>query len=149
VRPLLRDQRITYIQWFTIPYVSKISEKFNNVIAGTTLKLAFHSLNKLSRYIKVHKDSLSNMQKKNVVYKICCKDCNASYVEQTGRLLKTRISEHQNHIQQNTSITFIIDHRMHFNHDFDWNNVEILDVKRYYHKRLVSKMLHIKPEKWS
>jgi len=134
--------------WFTIPYASQISEKFNNVIAGTTLKLAFHSLNKLSKYIKVHKDPLPNMQKKNVVYKICCKDCNASYVGQTGRLLKTRVSEHQNHIRRNTSTTSIItDHRMHSNHDFDWNKVEILDVERYYHKRLVSEMLHIKRQK--
>jgi len=60
--------------WFIIPYVSNISEKFNNVVARTKLKLAFHSLNKLSRHIKVHKDSIQNLQKKNVVYKICCKD---------------------------------------------------------------------------
>jgi len=53
--------------WFTISYASQISEKFNNVIADTTLKLAFHSLSKLNRYIKVHKDPLPNMQKKNVV----------------------------------------------------------------------------------
>jgi len=29
------------------------------------------------------------------------KDCDASYVGQTGRLLKTRISEHQSHIRRN------------------------------------------------
>jgi len=52
------------------------------------LKLAYHSLNKLNKFIKVQKDPLSNLQKKNVVYKICCNDCDASYVGQTGRLLK-------------------------------------------------------------
>ena len=34
---------------------------------------------------------------KNVVCKIPCKDCDA-YVDQIGRKLSTRISEHRNHI---------------------------------------------------
>jgi len=68
-------------------------------------------------------------------------------VGQTKRLLKTRVSEHQNHIRRTTSTASVItNHRMHFNHDFDWNNVEILDVERYYHK-LISEMLHIKRQR--
>jgi len=34
----------------------------------------------------------------NVVYKIECKDRDASYVRQTSRILKKRINEHRNHI---------------------------------------------------
>ncbi|KYN40760.1 hypothetical protein ALC56_04838 [Trachymyrmex septentrionalis] len=40
----------------------------------------------------------------NIIYKIDCKDCDASYVEQTSRCLKTHISEHRNHINRNTVI---------------------------------------------
>jgi len=110
------------------------SEKFRNVIADTSLKLSFHSLNKLSKFIKTHKDLLPSVQKKNVVYKIHCNDCDASYMGQTDRLLKTRISEHQDHIRRNTPATSIItNHRMHLNHKFDWNNVEVLDVERLYY----------------
>ena len=32
--------------------------------------------------------------KSNIVYKINCYDCDASYVGETGRALKTRVSEH-------------------------------------------------------
>jgi len=138
-------QEINETKWFTVPYVGSFSEKFKKVIAGTKLKLAYQSLNKLNKFIKVHKDPISNSHKKNVVYKISCNDCDASYVGQTGRLLKTRISEHQNHIRRNTStISVITNHRMHLNHEFDWNSVEILDVERIYHKRSISEMLHIK-----
>jgi len=38
------------------------------------------SLNKLERIIKTQKDRLSNYSKKNVVYKIFCNDCDATYV---------------------------------------------------------------------
>jgi len=37
----------------------------------------------------------------NVVYKINCQDCDASYVGQTKRILNTRISEYRNHIRRN------------------------------------------------
>jgi len=66
---------------------------------------------------------------------------------QTGRLLKTRISEHQSHIRRNTPTTSVItNHRMHLNYEFDWSNVEVLDVERLYYKR-ISEMLHIKRQR--
>jgi len=36
---------------------------------------------------------------------------------------------------------------MHFDHDFDWKGVRILDVKRNYNKRLISEMLYIRIQK--
>jgi len=137
-KKILPDNNDTQMsKWFSIPYISNVSEKFKNITAGSQLKLFYHSLNKLSRIIKVHKDPLLNSQKKNVVYKISCNDCDASYVGQTGRMLKTRISEHQNHIRRNTSTTFVItNHRVHHDHEFGWNNVEVLDVERFYYKRI-------------
>ena len=38
--------------------------------------------------IKAQKDVLSHESKKNIVYKINCKSCNASYVGQTSREIK-------------------------------------------------------------
>jgi len=32
----------------------------------------------------------------------------------------------------------ITDHRLQNDHDFDWQNVEILDVENYYNKWLIS-----------
>jgi len=64
------------------------------------------------------------------------------------RQLKTRISIHKNHIQKNTSIYSVItEHRLHFNHDFNWENVENLDVKRNFNNRLISEMINIKCQK--
>jgi len=37
---------------------------------------------------------------KNVVYRISYKDCDATYIRQTKRKLKTRINEHKNQINR-------------------------------------------------
>jgi len=63
-----------------------MSEQIRNMIKIQNVKLAFFSYNKLDGIIKSQKDVLPNYsKKKNVVYKICCKDCDASYVGQTSR----------------------------------------------------------------
>ncbi|KYQ60533.1 hypothetical protein ALC60_00516 [Trachymyrmex zeteki] len=83
-----------------------------------------------------------------VVYKIPCNDYDASYVEQTCRQLKTRISEHKNDInRKKINHTVVTNHRTLHNHDFGWNNVQILDVERNYNKRLISEMINIKRQR--
>ncbi|KAG5331934.1 PGDH dehydrogenase, partial [Acromyrmex charruanus] len=42
-------------------------------------------------------DKLPSLLHSNVVYKINCQNCDASYVDKTERLLKTRINKHRNH----------------------------------------------------
>jgi len=134
--------------WFTVPYISGISDKFKNIINGEMTRVSFFSENKLSRFIKAHKDALQKVSNMNTVYKIDCKDCDASYVGQTGRQLKTRISEHKNHINRKTSsLSVITEHRLHHGHDFEWENVRVLDVERNYKKRLISEMINIKEQK--
>jgi len=81
--------------------------------------------------IKIQKDPRLYMIRNNVVYKIMCKDCDVLYVGQTGRQLKTRMSEHRNHIRWNTSLT---EYRLQMEHDFDWDNIQILDEELYYNK---------------
>ena len=102
----------------------------------------------MNKYIRVQKDTCPRTSKNNVVYKIRCNNCDASYVGQTGRKLKTRIAEHRNHIRYKTSTRSVItEHRLLHNHDFQWDDVQILDEEPSYRKRLISEMLHIKKQK--
>jgi len=64
--------------------------------------LFFYSLNKLEGIIKAHKNILPKLSNKDVVYKICCKECNATYVGHQGTTRTTRISEHRNYINMKT-----------------------------------------------
>jgi len=137
------------ISYFTIPYVDGISERFEYFFKNeSTINIAYTGLNKLNKFIRAQKDKLPLDSHSNVVYRIDCKDCEASYVGQIGRLLKTRINEHRKHINRNTTQTSVItDHRISLSHDFNWNSVKILDEETILNKRLVSELIFIGKQK--
>jgi len=59
-----------------------------------------------------------------------------------------RISKHCNHINRNTTTQFVITkHGLQFNHDFNWEDVKILDSERFLGKHLVLEMMFIKKQK--
>jgi len=134
--------------YFVIPYIEHTGEKFIQFFKNIpNFKLTFSGINRLSKFIKVQKDPLPTLFHSNVVYKINCLQCDASYVGQTRRFLKSRIDEHRSHIRRNTSQTSVItEHRVNLLHDFDWENVEVLDEEAHYNKRLISEMIFIKKQ---
>ncbi|XP_070155138.1 uncharacterized protein [Polyergus mexicanus] len=109
-KQIIEPEKVSYL---TIPYVPAITEQFKNFTRDLNVKLSYRSLNKLNRFIKIHKDSCPKSIHSNVIYKINCDNCDASYVGQTKRQLHTRISEHKNHIRRNTTNHSVItDHRI-------------------------------------
>jgi len=131
--------------YFVIPYVHSISEKFKNIAKKINHRIAYTGFNKMNNIIKVHKDPLKNDNKCNIIYKIDCNNCDASYVGQTSRQLQTRIKEHRNHIRWNSGNRSVItEHRLEFDHDFKWDDIRLLDREPILTKRLTSEMLFIK-----
>jgi len=127
--------------------VSQIFNKFRNFFKNNLfIQVTYILLNKLSKFIKVCKDALPHSSHSNVMYKFKCIDCDASYVDQTS--LKSRITEHKNHINRNTYQTSVItEHRISASHEFNWDNINILDEKRELKKRLISEMIFIYKQK--
>ncbi|KYN19405.1 hypothetical protein ALC57_08263 [Trachymyrmex cornetzi] len=126
---------------------SQSNSWFNSreVVRDLNVNLSFCSLNKLNCFIRPQKDRLSNLQKKNVIYKINCRDCDASYVGQTKRTLKTRVKEHKNDIRKSDgNLSVLSEHRLELNHEFDWDDVEVVDSERWLYRRRITEMLHIK-----
>jgi len=128
-----QKEKLSYL-YFTIPYVSCISKKFIQFFKNISFnKLAFSCNNKLNKFIKIHKDVLSSSSRTNMVYQINCLNCDASYVSQTKRTLNTRVCEHRNHTKKNSiQNLFITDYELKFRHEFDWDNMKILDEEMNY-----------------
>jgi len=76
------------------------------------------------------------------MYKINYLHYDALYMGQTRRLLKNRIDEHRNYIKRNTTQTSVItEHRLQHSHEFDWENVVILDKEIQFNKRIISEII--------
>jgi len=137
-----------YKGWFLIPFIPKLTDKFKNIVKIIKSRLAFFSVNKLGKIIRAHKGPLQLDSNKNVVYKLSCKNCDATYIGQTKRRLSTRVAEHRKDINKKTpNHSVITNHRLEFHHDFDWDNPSILDRENKYYKRLISEMINIKTQK--
>jgi len=131
-----------------LPYVHPLSEFISANIDKSKANIGFRCLNKLSRFIRVQKDMDSAFLKNNTVYKISCINCDATYVGQTKRQLRTRIKEHKNNIKQDQFRHSVIsEHIIKYNHSFDWDNIKILDSESKFYKRITSEMIHIKEQK--
>ncbi|XP_011858947.1 PREDICTED: uncharacterized protein LOC105556465 [Vollenhovia emeryi] len=133
--------------FFSVPYVKSFSERFSNIVSKFEFRIAYSCHHPLGRFIKTGKDKLDKLAHSDVVYKIPCKDCDATYVGQTKKQLGTRVKEHYNDIKRNLASPSVIScHRMDASHEFDWENVAILDEEPSYQKRLISEMIHIKTQ---
>jgi len=71
-----------------LPYVQSLSEFISSNIDKSKAILGFRCLNKLSRFIKMHKDIDHISFKNNVIYKIGCKNCDTIYVGQIKRTIE-------------------------------------------------------------
>jgi len=130
-----------------LPYITNISERIKSSIDSNKYITGYRVLNKLTGYIKRHKDYNKHDTKNNIVYKIFCNNCNASYVGQTKRQLKTRINEHEKNVRFDESKHSVITkHMTEMNHTFNWQEVKIMDYEKNYFKRLISEMIYIKTQ---
>ena len=64
------------------------------------------------------------------MYKINCKNCDKKYIGETGRDLRTRITEHKRNIRNEEANSLIYRHTDTTGHDFDFDNTEILATEQ-------------------
>ena len=75
--------------------------------------------------------------KRNVVW--CIKYCNAVYVGEIGRSVRTRKREHADAVKTfNTKESALSQHVMDFDHRIDWDNVKILKSESHAYRRRVA-----------
>jgi len=98
-------------KYFTIYYCTSISESF--APSRLNLKTVYTIPIILTKFIDHGKDKLDLMAQQDIVYKISYRDCNATYVDQTKKKLKTRVAEYRAKINKNR---FILDHFQPSNH---------------------------------
>ena len=72
-----------------------------------------------------------------IVYKIPCRDCDQFYVGQTGKSLKTRISQHQYSVRMCQSSSGLFQHKAANDHHINWSEAKILAKSKCFYERNV------------
>ncbi|XP_011861774.1 PREDICTED: uncharacterized protein LOC105558604 [Vollenhovia emeryi] len=131
--------------YLTIPYINGISEEIGRILSKFNMNIVFTVPKKLDVIIRKGKDKIINTKQTELVYKIDCINCDATYIGQTKRHIATRIKEHCNDIKKPTSNHSVVSkHRTTFGHEFDWSNPLILHKERHYRRREIAEMFFIK-----
>ena len=108
-----------------LPFVERIFKKLSSCLKVFNISTIPIVNKNSSSVIKLGKDSTNTMERTNVVYRICCKDCEAYYISETKKSLKTRIKEHINN-KNNESV--VCQHKINFGHEFDCNRTVVVDA---------------------
>ena len=95
---------------------------------------AFKYNNKLGQNLTNNKP---NVEKTKGIYKIPCKDCEKFYVGETGRGLKTRMSEHKNDIVHQKPESGVAEHTRKNDHFFDFKNAKFFHYSENIHRRQI------------
>ena len=79
----------------------------------------------LGRLLVNNKDKKDILEKSGV-YKISCADCEAVYIGQSGRSVKTRLKEHKTSILSNIKNSGMSTHCIEENHFINFNKTKLL-----------------------
>ncbi len=121
----------------TVPYVQGVSEPLTRVLREHDLVVHSRPHTKLRNLLVAPKDPTPPLDKSGVVYKVQCKECPSVYVGETGRPLRSRISEHQRDSSP-------VGHYAKFNkHNVDLEEVEILDHEHGWLQRGIREAIQI------
>ena len=129
-----------------LPYVKGLSEKIDKVcrtIKSVKIRTVFKTVKTLRRTLMRVKNMVPEEKKKGVVYEIPCKDCSQTYVGETGRTLKKRISEHKQAVRRLDSNNGIAVHVQLQDHRIDWEGACVIENEQRYWRRRVLEAIHI------
>ena len=128
----------------TIPYIQGVSEAVTRILSDIDVQVYMKPFRTLRRILFHPKDRVPDDDKSNVVYKINCRDCDASYVGETKRALKTRVSEHRRAVEKMDFLgSALAQHAWEHDHHIDWTSTCILSVESHYRSRLAREAIHI------
>ncbi|XP_044755026.1 uncharacterized protein LOC123313980 [Coccinella septempunctata] len=126
--------------------IKNLTGKIKNCFKSENMKIATYNSKKVFSLFTKLKDPTPKQFNSNVIYRINCSDCQATYVGQTSQWLKNRISIHKSDIKKQNVRCALTKHSVDLKHQIDLDSVEIIDKTSSYNKRLIMEMIHIQRE---
>ena len=122
----------------TIPYIRGTSETIAGILQPNNIRLAQKPVTTLRGLLTNVKDKEKPEDRQGAVYKIKCCDCQASYIDETGRNLSTRLTEHKRATRNVDVNNHIAEHHLKTKHQIDWDSATCITYSTDYYQRLTS-----------
>lgn len=152
----------------TITHIPKLTENICKTLTNknSNIRIANKLNNTTNKMFTNLKDKISKGKTEGVVYKIPCQ-CDVSYIGETSKSLDTRIKQHMDDVRltRNKKVVFdaqqnnkddddklkfplnqksaLVKHSIQSDHNFKFENVEIIDKEKITHKRKFKEACHI------
>ena len=100
------------------PYICGMSKPVRRILAPLHIRTCFSPFRILSNILVHPKDPVPLSQRKGVLYRIPCADCDMTYVGQTERILQFRKKEHLKALTSADPQTSVLaEHALAYHHD--------------------------------
>ena len=120
----------------TIPYIKGTSETISRILQPYNIRVAHKPTITLRYLLTNFKDRNEPNKREGAVYKMKCSDCQTSYIDETGRNLNTRLTEHKRTTGNGDANNHIALHHQLTNYNIDWDNAQCLTYRTNYFQRL-------------
>ncbi len=147
-----------------IPYVQGLSESLDRSFRSRGIHTAMKPHTTIRSLLVHPKDTRNPNETSGVVYKIPCKNCEKSYIGETGRNFGYRLEEHQKDVTEVTqkrkytrserkaSVTeynksALTDHASQNNHVIDWEGTRFVDREAQEWPRRIRESIWIRRER--
>ncbi|XP_044749768.1 uncharacterized protein LOC123310366 [Coccinella septempunctata] len=128
------------------PFIDGLSNRIQKILGEINCTCAFYNVSTTNRFSSRLKEATKKDLLSSVVYKIPCLDCDRSYIGQTRQYLKDRIKQHKYDTRNinNKEKTALTYHVFGEGHNFNFDDVEVLDRESNGYQRNISDMISIR-----
>ena len=129
----------------SIPFVKGVSERIKRICAKSGIRVYFRANRTLGSLLSNIRPKRDPHDTKGVIYQIPCLDCDRSYIGETGRTLKTRLTEHRRNCRNgDVQRSGVAQHSIEDDYQIDWKESVVIDREMNLYRRRVKEALYIR-----
>ena len=143
-----------------LPYVKGVTERVARVMKAYNIDSAMSPHNTLRRELVHPKDKRDQLNTCNAIYEAPCKNCELTYIGETGRKFGKRLEEHKAEVEKvsekiatrasrkesitTTHKSAITDHVADKNHVIGWTEAKVIGTEENRYKRWIKEAIEIR-----
>jgi hypothetical protein len=128
----------------SLPFVNKLSQRISRSLKKADIRCTMVPNNTIRDFLRPLKDPVSTEDTSNCIYKINCTECDASYIGETRRRFKSRLTEHKAAVRNaNTTDSALATHAIDFLHPPHWDGAKIVAKDSSFRTRRLKEAVEI------